>query len=74
MDLGNLEVPRTQEGEMSAVDRTREMEGAGREREGEKGWSEEGRGEERVLGDLGKCEWRRGKHIVLIGRLQKAAP
>lgn len=45
MDSGNLEVPRRQEGEMSALDRTREMEGAGRERE--KGWTEEGRGVER---------------------------
>lgn len=71
MDSGNLELARLQEGEMRAVDRTREMEGAGREKE--KGWTEGGRGgERRVLGDLGKCEWRRGKHIVLIGRLQKA--
>lgn len=68
MDSGNLELARLQEGEMRAVDRTREMEGAGREKE--KGWTEGG--ERRVLGDLGKCEWRRGKHIVLIGRLQKA--
>lgn len=54
MDSGNLEVPRMQEGKMSALDWTKEMEGAERERE--RGWSEEGRGEERVLGDLGKCE------------------
>lgn len=43
MDSGNLELARLQEGEMRAVDRTREMEGAGGEKE--KGWTEGGREE-----------------------------
>lgn len=59
MDSENSEVPRMQEGEMSAADRTREMEGAGRGKE--KGWTEGGRGK----GERGEeSAWRFGEVLV----------
>lgn len=72
MDSGNLELARLQEGEMRAVDRTREMEGAGREKE--KGWTEgeEERGE--CLEIWGSASGGEGSILSLSAGCRKPAP
>lgn len=71
MDSGNLELARLQEGEMRAVDRTREMEGARREKE--KGWTEGGRGGE-CLEIWGSASGGEGSILSLSAGCRKPAP